>query len=62
MHDLYIPRPVLLAEVGEPNGGNCAEGDDVSALLVRTYTAMSDLELQRATFSGKIRRPAGQVT
>ena len=37
VRDLYIRRPVLLAEVGEPNGGDCAEGDDVSALLVGTY-------------------------
>jgi len=37
VRDLYIRRPVLLAEVGELNGGDCAEGDDVSALLARTY-------------------------
>ena len=37
VRDLYIRRPVLLAEVGELNGGDCAEGDDVSSLLVETY-------------------------
>ena len=37
VRELYIRRPILLAEVGKPNGGDCAEGDDVSALLVGTY-------------------------
>ena len=37
VRDLYIRRPVLLAEVGEPKGWDCTKGDDVSALLVGTY-------------------------
>ena len=37
VRDLYIRRPVLLAEVGKPNGGDRIEGDDVIAPQVGTY-------------------------
>ena len=37
MRDQYIRRLILLAEVGELNGRDCAESDDVSAPLVGTY-------------------------